>query len=116
MVTEWPLDPAERWAIDPDRRPGMEWNRFVVQAHDPELRVAFMAAGDGTAIDNARAVLCASGPALLAALEGLIENAQPDNWDDDDDPECAEAWRTAWRTMLEAKGLPVPAYLTPEAG
>jgi len=49
-----------------------------------------------------------AAPELLAALENLIEHAQPDNWDDDDDPDQAEAWRAAFRALCKAKGLPVP--------
>lgn len=50
---------------------------------------------------------------LLAALENLIENAQPDNWDDDDNPDQAAAWRAAFRALCKAKGLPIPALSRP---
>jgi hypothetical protein len=48
---------------------------------------------------------------LLAALENLIENAQPDNWDDY--PDQAAAWRAAFRALCKAKGLPIPALSRP---
>ena len=105
----------ERWAVEDDDRPGMEYNRHIVIEAHRHLRVAFMSHGAGRAIDAARARLAASAPALLAALEGLIEDAQPDNWDDEDDPGMATAWRNAMRVMCEARGLAVPTYLTDEA-
>lgn len=33
------------WAADPDDRPGMEWNVHIVDASEPNDRVAFMSNG-----------------------------------------------------------------------
>lgn len=56
-----------------------------------------------------QALALAAAFVLFHANDRLIENAQPDNWDgDEDDPDGAAAWRGAFRAMLAAKGLPIP--------
>lgn len=37
----------EPWAIDPDDRPGMEWNNHIVAANSPGMTICFMS-HDGT--------------------------------------------------------------------
>ena len=86
------------------------WRRIL------NMTIAFMSHGGGKHVDEARASLAASAPALLAALVGLVQHAQPINWDDSDDPDQAEAWRAAVRAMHEATGIPVPASLCKQAG
>ena len=104
----WPLDFAERWVVDPDSRAGMAWNRHIVMASNPDICIAFMAHGADFRVDEARATLAASAPALLDALTSLMENARPINWNDEDDPAQTNAWRKGLRVMFEATGLPVP--------
>lgn len=54
------------WILDPDERPGMEWNIHVVEASNPDNRICFMAS-NGPNEANAR--LISAAPDLLAALK-----------------------------------------------
>jgi hypothetical protein len=51
------------WAVSEDDRPGMSYNRHVVQARRPHLTVCFMTS-DGP--NKANATLIAAAPDLLA--------------------------------------------------
>ena len=108
------IDPAERWTVWQDS--GAKWNRHILIAGQPDMTIAFMSHSDNDGLDAARARLAAAAPDLLAAIELLIEDAQPDNWDDDDDPGQAAAWRAAFRAMLTARGLPIPAHMEAKGG
>ncbi|RZN19501.1 hypothetical protein [Bradyrhizobium sp. Leo121] len=33
------------WALEPDHRPGMEWNIHIVLEENPDMRVCFMSTG-----------------------------------------------------------------------
>ena len=60
------------WMVDPDDRPGMEWNNHIISKDKPYLTICFMT-HDGTK-DNlegeANAKLIAAAPDLLeAAIE-----------------------------------------------
>jgi hypothetical protein len=57
------------YAVDPDDRDGMEWNRFIVEAARPHMRLAFMAnSGDDDERGEATAHLFAAAPSLYEAL------------------------------------------------
>lgn len=60
------------WRIDEDRRPGMSWNRHIIDSDDNA--VCFMAHSDGKDLvgDLAKAHLITSAPNLLAALEACL--------------------------------------------
>lgn len=61
---------AAPWAVDPDYRPGMAYNRHIVLDRDTDMRICFMA-HDGEAGDaafKATAHLIAAAPDLYAAL------------------------------------------------
>ena len=61
-----------RWGVEHDTRPGMSWNRHIVD--NDGKTVCFMAHSDGVdcAGDAQRALLVASAPALLDALRELV--------------------------------------------
>lgn len=65
----------ERWEVDPDHRPGMEYNNIICIEGDADLRVAFMAHDGPENQDrfDAKAALIAAlrnaAPALLDAAE-----------------------------------------------
>jgi hypothetical protein len=44
-----------------------------------------------------------AAPLMLSALKTLM-SVRPDNWDDGDDPESEEAWRTAADAIAAAEG------------
>lgn len=64
------------WAVDPDDRPGMEWNNHIVQQASPHIAICFMTHSgkrdNSEAEANAR--LIASAPELLAALDLLVKD------------------------------------------
>lgn len=41
---------------------------------------------------------------LLSALKGVVKDARPTNWDDDDDPEQVAAWEAAHDAIAKAEG------------
>lgn len=47
---------------------------------------------------------CYSHASLIAALEGLVRDARPTNWDDDEDMEQWQAWLAADRAIAKARG------------
>lgn len=57
------------WAVDPDDRPGMEWNNHIVQADNPHIRICFMTSNGPS--DNAR--LIAAAPSLADAARPIVE-------------------------------------------
>lgn len=105
------------WAVDPDDRPDMEWSFHIVQADDPNIRIAFMCHPNGEAnaayivqACNAYPVLKAENAALkerVAELETLVE-CLIDNDPNDmaaDGVTVLEVWRKDARaTLSKAKG------------
>lgn len=65
------------WTIDNDHRPGMEYNRHILQRDDPNMRIAFMAHDNGRnpKKDLANARLIAAAPDMLRALETIALHA-----------------------------------------
>jgi hypothetical protein len=63
---------SERWIVQEDHREGMEWNRHIVLANNPDLRICFMSHGSkgGPDRDLLRAHLIAAAPELLEFVEG----------------------------------------------
>lgn len=63
------------YKVDPDDRPGMEWNNHIVVAADPNRRIAFMAHDGlrGTDEFEATAHLLAASWEMLAALKVASE-------------------------------------------
>jgi len=61
------------WEIDPDTRPGMEWNNHIVDSTG-NLTICFMSHSGGLSPDRdkANARLIAAAPELLEALESFI--------------------------------------------
>lgn len=70
------LLPAAPWHVDPDDRPGMEWNNHILSADGNT--VCFMAHNpdDNTALENA-ARLIAAAPSLLEALRQFAQLPLP---------------------------------------
>lgn len=69
----------EPWAIDPDDRPGMEWNNHIVPANSPGRTICFMS-HDGTEENvecqaNARRIV-----ACVNACAGLPQDALDGGW------------------------------------
>lgn len=66
------------WAIDPDERPGMEWNVHIVERDRPHMRVCFMTSGP-EAEANAALIVAAvnayDGLAQTAAVPDLLKYA-----------------------------------------
>lgn len=63
------------WAVDPDDRPGMAYNRHIVLANDPNQRICFMA-HDGLEGDHAfkaTAYLIAAAPELYDAIVAILD-------------------------------------------
>ena len=64
------------WAVDPDDRPGMEWNNHIVQQARPNFAICFMTRSgkrdNSEAEANAR--LIAAAPELLAACEAALND------------------------------------------
>lgn len=62
------------WRIDEDQRPGMNWNRHILDVRGHA--VCFMAHSDGKDPegDLARARLLAAAPDLLAALDEMLDD------------------------------------------
>lgn len=71
MSAARPHDGA-RWVVECDGRPGMEWNRHIVD--NEGWPVCFMTYSDGTDIagEAQKAYMVAAAPALLAALRELV--------------------------------------------
>jgi hypothetical protein len=57
----------------------------------------------GSAEAIANAYLIAAAPELLAALKAA-QAIRPGNWDDDDDPDQAAAWRAVDAAIAKAEG------------
>ena len=53
---------------------------------------------------EANARLIAAAPELLEALEKLIRDARPSNWDDDEDMDQWQAWLAADAAIAKARG------------
>lgn len=104
---------------DPDTPPSYTPGPWYVCRYDPAVvldgvgrEVADCSTFETMPLEEAaNARLVAAAPELLAAIEQLIDYAQPDNWDEGNDPDQAAAWRSAFCAMCAARGLPVPPYL-----
>jgi len=73
------------WAVDPDDRPGMEHNNFVVLADAPHMRICFMAHNGPKHQDvfDATAQLIAAAPDLYEALKpfaAALDRRESDDW------------------------------------
>lgn len=84
------------WAVD-----GPPWNQIVWSG--PETRVCFLAHSNGRddERDIATGRLIAAAPTMLDALKAVLL-IRPINWDDDSDPEQADAWRKAEAALAAA--------------
>lgn len=83
----------------------------VLIGHSSAARAPWMLKGRAPIEEpeaKANGRLMAAAPDLLAAIEGLIEHAQPEGWGEGDDPEQDEAWRAAFRAMAKARGVRDP--------
>jgi hypothetical protein len=62
------------WAVDPDDRPGMEYNIHIVESARPHHRVCFMAS-DGPNAENAAFIVraCNSHETLVKALREIVK-------------------------------------------
>ena len=92
-----------RWGVEVDTRPGMDWNRHIVD--NDGKRVCFMAHSDGKDCpgDEQRALLVADAPALLDALRELVricENCDAEK--PDSRAPCEEEYETAMDAAEEA--------------
>lgn len=68
--------------------------------------IAVAAYGDvGYAAERANACLIAAAPEMLAALEALISDARPSNWDDEEDFKHWMAWLNAKLVIAKARGV-----------
>lgn len=84
------------WTILEDDRAGMEWNRHIVRADAPHIRICFMAS-DGREAD---AHLIVAAPKLLKALKALVEAG----WRPQDAPDDPSQWDSARAAVAEAEG------------
>lgn len=62
------------WVVDDDERRGMEWNRHVVEAENPDNRICFMAHSGGRdpEADEDKAFLIAEAPSMLNLLRRFV--------------------------------------------
>ena len=94
------------YAVDPDYRPGMAYNRHIVLDRDHNLRIAFMA-HDGEARDaefKATAQLLATSPKLYAALDRASRALAVAVRAAGGDPAEHEACVEAFAALAEARG------------
>lgn len=64
------------WYVDEDTRPGMGWNRHILDARGHAVCFMAHSGGDDTAGDIAKAKLVAAAPDLLEALRDLLNDTQ----------------------------------------
>ena len=95
---------TERWFVDGDFRPGMEWNRHIMR--DKNTAVCFMAhsAGRTPEGDAARAKLIAAAPQLAEALRDCLAYLENDlSGPDNSRPEREQALAALSAAGLEPK-------------
>jgi hypothetical protein len=70
------------WEIDNDYRPGMSWNRHIVSAENPDVRICFLTHSNGKNPDQdaANARLIAAAPELCDAVESVLNYAVMDDF------------------------------------
>lgn len=89
------------WEVDPDDRPGMDYNNHVISAQTSE-RICFMAHGGPSRQDeyDANARLIAAAPDLLEALKAVL----PEGWGDDDTMDHIPGVKQARAAIAKALG------------
>ena len=64
--------PPSPWCVDPDYRPGMEWNNHILSADSNTVCFMAHSPDDNTKLENAAHVIAAA-PDLLEALRPFVD-------------------------------------------
>lgn len=86
---------------------GVDWKSGDVFYLDGDV-MPLVATVNLDAVSNEQALadlrLIAAAPELLGALEKLVRDARPSNWDDDEDMDQWQAWLAADAAIAKARG------------